>query len=100
MPLCSQTSPLVLVENGTTLVKACQTVLSLSDPLEFRPYLYNIPPKYIKFEDFFKKIGVEERPTIDHIALFFKKSILIALTKTAFKQISKKTVKRVVQQLF
>ncbi len=92
--------PIILVENGTTLVKACQTVLSLSDPLEFRPYLYNIPPKYIKFEDFFKKIGVEERPTIDQYSTVLQEIYSDSSDKDSLQANQQKTVKHVVQQLF
>ncbi|XP_073701121.1 sacsin [Garra rufa] len=92
--------PIILVENGTTLMKACQTVLSLFDHLEFRPYLYNIPPNYVKFEDFFKKIGVKERPTIDQYSTVLQEIYSDSSGKDSLQANQQKTVKRVVQQLF
>ncbi|KAL1268263.1 hypothetical protein QQF64_033626 [Cirrhinus molitorella] len=92
--------PIILVENGTALVKACQTVLSLSDYLEFRPYLYNIPSNYVKFEDFFKKIGVEERPTIDQYSTVLQEIYSDSSGKDSLQPNQQITVKRVVQQLF
>ncbi|XP_042586601.1 sacsin-like [Cyprinus carpio] len=92
--------PVVLVENGTTLVKAHQTVLVLSNALEFRPYLYNIPSIYMKFEDFFKKIGVKERPTINKYSTVLQEIYSDSCDKDSLQANQQKTVKRVVQQLF
>uniref|UniRef100_A0A8C1SWN9 HEPN domain-containing protein n=1 Tax=Cyprinus carpio TaxID=7962 RepID=A0A8C1SWN9_CYPCA len=92
--------PIILVEDGTTLVKACQTVLSLLDAPDFRPYLYSIPLNYIKFEDFFKKIGVEERPTIDQYNTVLQEIYSDRSDKDSLQANQQKTVRRVVQQLF
>ncbi|KAL1268265.1 hypothetical protein QQF64_033628, partial [Cirrhinus molitorella] len=92
--------PIILVENGTTLVKAHQAVLALSDGLEFRPYLYNIPSKYMKFEDFFKQIGVKERPTIKQFSTVLQEIYSDSCDKHSLQANQQKTVKRVVQQLF
>uniref|UniRef100_A0A673I9U1 Sacsin-like n=1 Tax=Sinocyclocheilus rhinocerous TaxID=307959 RepID=A0A673I9U1_9TELE len=92
--------PIILVENETTLVKAKQTALVLHDALEFRPYLYNIPSKYMKFEDFFKKIGVEERPTIEQYSTVLQEIYSDSSDKDSLQANQQKTVTRVVQQLF
>ncbi|XP_073701122.1 LOW QUALITY PROTEIN: sacsin-like [Garra rufa] len=92
--------PIILVENGTTLAKAHQAVLVLSDALEFRPYLYNIPSNYMKFEDFFKKIGVKERPTINQYRTVLQEVYSDSCDKDSLQANQQKTVKRVVQQLF
>uniref|UniRef100_A0A673H7M1 Sacsin-like n=1 Tax=Sinocyclocheilus rhinocerous TaxID=307959 RepID=A0A673H7M1_9TELE len=92
--------PVILVENGTTLVNARQTVLALSDALEFRPYLYNIPSNYVKFEDFFQMIGVKERPTIHQYSTVLQEIYSDSSKKDSLQANQQKTVKRVVQQLF
>ncbi|KAL1268267.1 hypothetical protein QQF64_033630 [Cirrhinus molitorella] len=92
--------PIILVENSTTLVKACQTVLVLSYALEFRPYLYSIPSNYMKFEDFFKKIGVKDRPTINQYRTVLQEIYSESCDKDSLQANQQKTVKRVVQQLF
>uniref|UniRef100_A0A8C2FWE3 HEPN domain-containing protein n=1 Tax=Cyprinus carpio TaxID=7962 RepID=A0A8C2FWE3_CYPCA len=92
--------PIILVENGRTLVKACQAVFSLPDAPEFRPYLYSIPPNFVKFEDFFKRIGIEERPTIDQYRTVLKEIYSDSSDKDSLQANQQKTVKRVVQQLF
>uniref|UniRef100_A0A8C2Q1H3 Sacsin/Nov domain-containing protein n=1 Tax=Cyprinus carpio TaxID=7962 RepID=A0A8C2Q1H3_CYPCA len=92
--------PIILVENGTKLVKARQTVRVLSNALEYRPYLYNILPEYMKFEDFFKKIGVEERPTIDQYSNVLEEIYTDSSNNDSLQANQQKTVKRVVQQLF
>uniref|UniRef100_A0A8C1JVL6 HEPN domain-containing protein n=1 Tax=Cyprinus carpio TaxID=7962 RepID=A0A8C1JVL6_CYPCA len=92
--------PIILVENETTLVKAKQTALVLHDAFEFRPYLYKIPSKYMKFEDFFKKIGVEEEPTIDQYSTVLQEIYSDSSDKDSLQANQQKTVKRVVQQLF
>ncbi|XP_026074198.1 sacsin-like [Carassius auratus] len=92
--------PIILVENETTLVKAKQTALVLDKASEFRPYLYKIPSKYMKFEDFFKKIGVEERPTINQYSTVLQEIYSDSSDKDSLQANQQKTVKRVVQQLF
>ncbi|XP_016118483.1 sacsin-like, partial [Sinocyclocheilus grahami] len=92
--------PIILVENETTLVKAKKTALVLHDAFEFRPYLYNIPSKYMKFEDFFKKIGVEESPTIEQYSTVLQEIYSDSSDKDSLQANQQKTVKRVVEQLF
>ncbi|XP_067299191.1 sacsin-like [Pseudorasbora parva] len=92
--------PIILVENRTQLVRAKQTALVLHDDLEFRPYLYRIPSNYIKFEDFFKKIGVKERPTVNQYIAVLQEIYCNSSDKDSLQANQQKAVKRVVQQLF
>ncbi|CAM4607993.1 unnamed protein product [Leuciscus chuanchicus] len=92
--------PIILVENRTKLVKSKQTALVLHDDLEFRPYLYRIPSNYMKFEDFFKKIGVKERPTVNQLITVLQEIYSDSSDKDSLQANQKITVKRVVQQLF
>ncbi|KAK9969887.1 hypothetical protein ABG768_028028 [Culter alburnus] len=92
--------PIILVENGSELVKAKQTALVLNDALEFRPYLHRIPSNYTKFEDFFKKIGVKERPTVDQYITVLQEIYSDSSDKDSLQANQQKAVKRVVQQLF
>ncbi|XP_048048678.1 sacsin-like [Megalobrama amblycephala] len=92
--------PIILVENRTKLVKAKQTSLLLHGALEFRPYLYRIPSNYMKFEEFFKKIGVKERPSIDQYITVLQEIYSDSSDKDSLQANQQKAVKRVVQQLF
>ncbi|KAK7168547.1 hypothetical protein R3I93_004765 [Phoxinus phoxinus] len=92
--------PIILVENGTKFVKAKQTALVLHDALEFRPYLYCIPSKCMKYEDFFRKIGVQERPTINQYVTVLQEIYSDSSEKDSLQANQQKAVKRVVQQLF
>ncbi|XP_077096259.1 sacsin-like isoform X1 [Siphateles boraxobius] len=92
--------PIILVENGTKLVKANQTALVLHDDLEFRPYFYCILSKYMKYEDFFRKIGVKERPTVNQYITVLQEIFSDSSDKDSLQGNQQKAVKRVVQQLF
>ncbi|XP_039546795.1 sacsin-like [Pimephales promelas] len=92
--------PIILVENRTKLVKAKQTALVINDDLEFRPYLYRIPSKYMKYEDFFRKIGVKERPTVNQYITVLQEIYSDSSDKESLQPNQQKAVKRVVQQLF
>ncbi|KAI5106775.1 sacsin [Silurus meridionalis] len=92
--------PLVLVENDTSLVKASQVVLTLSNATEFRPYLYPIQPKHAMFAEFFKKIGVEERPTVSQLCTVLKEIYTECSDKSTLQPNQLATVQRAVQQLF
>lgn len=92
--------PLVLVENDTNLVKASQVVLTLHNPNEFRPYLYPIQPKHAVFAEFFKKIGVEEKPTVTQLCSVLEEIYTECCDKTTLHPNQMITVQRVVQQLF
>ncbi|XP_036432885.1 sacsin isoform X2 [Colossoma macropomum] len=90
----------ILTENDTNLVKASQAVLSLSNPNEFRPYLYPIQGKHAMYAEFFKKIGVEEKPTITQLCTVLQEIHTECCNKTTLQPNQQTTVKRVVQQLF
>ncbi|XP_026768484.3 sacsin-like [Pangasianodon hypophthalmus] len=92
--------PLVLVENDTNLVKASQAVLTLPNANEFRPYLYPIQPKHARFAEFFKKIGVEEKPTVTQFSTVLEEIYTECCDKTTLQPNQLITVQRVVQQLF
>ncbi|XP_056124422.1 sacsin-like isoform X2 [Rhinichthys klamathensis goyatoka] len=92
--------PIILVEKETKLVKAKQTTLVLHDALDFRPYFFCIPSKYIKFEDFFMKIGVNERPTINQYITVLQEIYSDSSEKDRLQANQQKAVRRVVQQLF
>ncbi|KAI5629826.1 sacsin [Silurus asotus] len=92
--------PLVLVENDTSLVKASQVVLTLSNATEFRPYLYPIQPKHAMFAEFFKKIGVEERPTVSQFCTVLEEIYTECSDKSTLQPNQLATVQRAVQQLF
>ncbi|XP_056124418.1 sacsin-like [Rhinichthys klamathensis goyatoka] len=92
--------PIILVENGTKLVKAKQTALVLHDALDFRPYLFCIPSKYMKYEDFLGKIGVNERPTVNQYITVLQEIYSDSSDKDSLQANQQKAVRRVVQQLF
>ncbi|KAF7709114.1 sacsin-like [Silurus meridionalis] len=92
--------PLVLVENDTSLVKASQVVLTLSNATEFRPYMYPIQPKHAMFAEFFKKIGVEERPTVSQFCTVLEEIYTECSDKSTLQPNQLATVQRAVQQLF
>lgn len=92
--------PVVLVEKDKKLVRADDTSLSLPHYLDFRPYLYNIPPDYAIFQDFFKKIGVKEEPTAVQYCNVLTAVYEESLDKPDLNPNQEKTVKRAIQQLF
>lgn len=92
--------PLVLVENDTDLVKAHQVVLTLPNANEFRPYLYSIQAKHAMYEEFFRKIGVEEKPTVTQFCTVLEEICTECYDKTALQPNQLITVQRVVHQLF
>uniref|UniRef100_A0A673B8G1 HEPN domain-containing protein n=1 Tax=Sphaeramia orbicularis TaxID=375764 RepID=A0A673B8G1_9TELE len=92
--------PVVLVEKDKELVRTDNASLSLPHDLEFRPYLYNIPRKFAIYKDFFKKIGVTQKPTAAQYC-----NVLAAVHKDSHDKQElnpnqEKTVKRAVEQLF
>ncbi|KAM3842985.1 sacsin-like [Diretmus argenteus] len=92
--------PVVLVENDTKLVKTDETSLQLQNHLEFRPYLYKIPPKDVKYEEFFKKIGIKEEPTVLQYCNVLTAIHAESCDKLTLQPNQQKTVKRAVGQLF
>ncbi|KAM4608841.1 LOW QUALITY PROTEIN: sacsin-like [Polymixia lowei] len=92
--------PVVLVENDTKLVKTEETSLVLPDHLEFRPYLYKIPPKDVMYAEFFKKTGVNEEPTALQYCNVLAAIYVDSSDKETLNPNQQQTVKRAVQQLF
>ncbi|XP_076152503.1 sacsin-like [Alosa pseudoharengus] len=95
-----QDQPVVLVENDTILVQASQAVLLLDDYEEFRPYLYKISPQHAIYAEFFKGIGVEERPTIRQYCIVLKDIYMDSEGKKTLNPNQQLTFKRAVQHLF
>ncbi|XP_030627941.1 sacsin-like [Chanos chanos] len=91
--------PLVLVEKGTVLVKPSNTVLSLTDDTDFRPYLYSLPFKLIIYKEFFKKVGVEETPSVKHYSKVLNDVHEDSSNKQTLNANQMKTVRRAVQKL-
>ncbi|XP_074550553.1 sacsin [Halichoeres trimaculatus] len=92
--------PVVLVEKDTQLARADQTAFSFQDALEFRPYLFRIPPQDVKFEDFFKAIGVKDQPTALQYCNVLAAVSADSHDKSQLQGNQQSTVKRAVQQLF
>lgn len=92
--------PVVLVEKDTELVKTDDTVLTLPYYKEFRPYLYSISPQDILVTDFFKKIGVKEKPTAVQYCNVLAAVFADSCDKPQLNPNQLITVKRAVEQLF
>ncbi|CAK6954228.1 sacsin-like [Scomber scombrus] len=92
--------PVVLVERDTKLVNAHNTSLSLPYDLEFRPYLYKIPPKDVMFAEFFKKIGVTVEPTAEQYCNVLAAVYADSSAKPQLNPNQQITVKQAVKQLF
>ncbi|XP_049341092.1 sacsin-like, partial [Astyanax mexicanus] len=92
--------PIVLTENDTTLVKATQAVLSLPHSNEFRPYLYPIQSNHAIYAEFFKKIGVKEKPTITQLCTVLQDIYQECSDKNTLHPNQQTTVQRVVEQIF
>ncbi|KAI4899615.1 hypothetical protein NFI96_003403, partial [Prochilodus magdalenae] len=92
--------PVVLTENDTNLVKASQAVLTLPNPNEFRPYLYPVQGKHVMYAEFFRKIGVQEKPTVEQLCTVLQEIYTECINKTTLQPNQQTTVQRVVQQLF
>ncbi|KAL2081508.1 hypothetical protein ACEWY4_023361 [Coilia grayii] len=95
-----QDLPVVLVENETVLVKPSQAVLSLDNHEDFRPYLFKINPKHALFAEFFRRIGVEDRPTILQYSTVLQDIYMDSKGKETLNPNQKVTLKRAVQDLF
>ncbi|XP_036400685.1 sacsin-like [Megalops cyprinoides] len=92
--------PVVLVEEGAALVKPGHTVLMVHNAVEFRPYLYKLPPRLALYIDFFHKIGVAETPSGKHYSSVLKEIHRDSTNKQTLNPNQMKTVKRTVEQLF
>lgn len=95
-----QDLPVVLVENDTVLVQASRVVLSLDDHLEFRPYLYKVSPQHVICDEFFKRIGVKEKPTIRQYSTVLEDIHIDSERKETLNANQQKTAKCAVQHLF
>ncbi|KAM3607605.1 uncharacterized protein V6R79_010533 [Siganus canaliculatus] len=92
--------PVVLVEKDTVLVRTDDVCLSLPHDLEFRPYLYKISEDDAIYIPFFRRIGVNEKPTVKQYC-----NVLAAIhdesqDKQELNPNQMKAVKRAVQQFF
>ncbi|KAM9804710.1 sacsin [Neosynchiropus ocellatus] len=92
--------PVVLVERDTRLVRARDTSLKLEDDLDFRPYFYMIPPKYVVYKEFFMEIGVKEDPTVEQYCSVLAAVHAESSSKQQLHLNQEKTVKRAIQHLF
>lgn len=92
--------PVVLVEKDTELVRTDDACLSLPHDLEFRPYLYSISPKDVLFAEFFKKIGVKDKPSAVHYCNVLAAVYADSCDKPQLNPNQQITVKRAVHQLF
>lgn len=92
--------PVVLVEKDTKLVRTDDASLSLPHHHEFRPYLYNISPQDVMFAEFFKTIGVKDKPTAVQYCNVLAAVCADSCDKPQLNPNQQKTVKRAVEQLF
>nr|XP_046261174.1 sacsin [Scatophagus argus] len=92
--------PVVLVEKDTELARSDDVCLSLPHDREFRPYLYNISPKDVMFADFFKQIGVKDKPTAEQYCNVLAAVHADSHDKPQLNPNQQKTVKRAVRELF
>ncbi|XP_008285883.1 sacsin [Stegastes partitus] len=92
--------PVVLVEKDKELLKADVVCLSLPEDLEFRPYLYKIPSQDALYKEFFRKIGVQNEPTVAHYCNVLAAVYADSCEKPQLQGNQKKTVQRAVEQLF
>ncbi|XP_036793227.1 sacsin isoform X1 [Oncorhynchus mykiss] len=92
--------PVVLVEEDSTLVKTKQTALVLPHDVKFRPYLYCIPPKDVRYAEFFKKIGVKDEPTAEQYCNVLQEIHADSTDKQTLQPNQEETVKCAVEQLF
>ncbi|XP_035250649.1 LOW QUALITY PROTEIN: sacsin-like [Anguilla anguilla] len=92
--------PVVLVENDTELVKPKQTVVVLRDSIDFRPYLFRLPTELVRYEEFFKKIGVRDTASTQQYSTVLQEIYRDCIDKQEMNPNQIKTCKRAVQQLF
>ncbi|XP_035250647.1 sacsin-like isoform X3 [Anguilla anguilla] len=92
--------PVVLVENDTELVKPKQTVVVLRDSIDFRPYLFRLPTELVRYEEFFKKIGVRDTASTQQYSTVLQEIYRDCIDKQEMNPNQIKTCRRAVQQLF
>ncbi|XP_061082376.1 sacsin-like [Conger conger] len=92
--------PVVLVEKDAELVKPKQTVMILHNHTKFRPYLFKLPPDLVKYEEFFKKIGVRDRASTQQYSTILQDIYRDCIGKKEMNPNQKETCRWTVQQLF
>ncbi|XP_059198134.1 sacsin-like [Centropristis striata] len=92
--------PVVLVEKDKEIVRPDDASFSLPHHREFRPYLYSISSKDVMFEDFFRKIGVKDRPTAVQYCNVLEAVYVDSCEKPQLNPNQQITVKRAVEQFF
>ncbi|XP_073329465.1 sacsin-like [Pagrus major] len=92
--------PVVLVEKDKELVRPDDVCLSLPYYREFRPYLYSISPQDVMFTDFFKKIGVKDKPTAVQYCNVLAAVYADSCDEPKPNPNQLETIKRAVQQFF
>ncbi|XP_062258329.1 sacsin [Platichthys flesus] len=92
--------PIVLVEKDKELVKTEDTSLFFRFHKEFRPYLYKIPVIDTIYKDFFKKLGVKEKPTAVEYSNVLEAIYNDSCDKPYLNPNQLITVKRAVQNIF
>ena len=64
-----QSSPCILVEQGTRFVEPKQVVLELYESLEIKPFLYGVPHELGEFHKLFLLLGCSRSVTTSHYAM-------------------------------
>ena len=68
-----ETTPCILVEQGSKFIPPIEAVLELSESLEIKPYLYRIPPEFGKFHRLFEYLGCSKYVRATHYAMVLEK---------------------------
>lgn len=92
--------PVVLVEKGAKVVKAENVCVVLEHFEDFRPYLYRISRLDAVYEDFFRRIGVQDEATAEQYCKVLAAIHADSDDKAELNANQKKTARRAVQQLF
>ncbi|XP_072348602.1 sacsin isoform X1 [Scyliorhinus torazame] len=92
--------PIVLVEEDSKLVKINQVVFSLQNYLEFRPYLYRLPPLLAPYREFFQKLDVALEPSASHLTQVLRSLYEDCSKMISLNQNQMTTVKRTLYNLF
>uniref|UniRef100_G3NSI2 HEPN domain-containing protein n=1 Tax=Gasterosteus aculeatus aculeatus TaxID=481459 RepID=G3NSI2_GASAC len=92
--------PVVLVEKDKGLERSDVVSFSLPHDSEFRPYFYKISPKDVMFQEFFKKIGVNDHPTAAQYCNVLAAVYADSCDKQQLNPNQLETVKRAVEQFF
>ncbi|XP_074873858.1 sacsin-like [Carettochelys insculpta] len=96
---CLAGLPVVLVKEEQ-VAEASQVVFSLLHELEFRPYLYTVPPLVAVYHELLQKLGVEQEPSIRHYARVLCQIHRETHNKETLQPNLTKTIRRATQHLF